>query len=280
MVIDSYSLAERISSEIGFEFTASEGWDREGQRWFELYPTGYPIGQTFTIRTIIGWRRIDVIFRPAIFAGELVEAMRTSDEGGRQTFRAILDTCQNADTEISFIINETVCNPNDDAVWDLPWRSVGLEISKGMLSINKGNIESDMYHIELWTSRMAAAIISLLPLEETVDDFLEVFGLPEGAKMSIEVNRYERDRRNRAAALAIHGYTCSGCDLNMEEKYGNIAAGIIEVHHVKPISELGADYIIDPINDLIPLCPNCHAVVHKCSPPLSIIALRKNLNIN
>ena len=34
------------------------------------------------------------------------------------------------------------------------------------------------------------------------------------------------------------------------------------------VSELGKDYKIDPINDLIPVCSNCHTMLHKKEPPL------------
>jgi 5-methylcytosine-specific restriction protein A len=88
------------------------------------------------------------------------------------------------------------------------------------------------------------------------------------------VNRYERDRRNRAAALAIHGYVCKACDLEMSDRYGPDAAGLIEVHHVTPVSEVGPGYIIDPRTDLVPLCPNCHSVAHRRSPPFSVDELR------
>jgi len=89
------------------------------------------------------------------------------------------------------------------------------------------------------------------------------------------VNRYERDRRNRAAALAIHGYLCKACDLDMGLRYGPAAAGLIEVHHVTLVSEVGPGYIIDPRNDLLPLCPNCHSVAHRRSPPFSVDELRE-----
>lgn len=150
-----------------------------------------------------------------------------------------------------------------------------------MLAINEGDAAEDMRQIELWTSRAAAAVFAILPVEadEEEDDNLsaEVVGLPEGAKTRIEVNRYERDRRNRAAALAIHGFVCKVCDLDMGARYGPTAAGLIEVHHVTPVSEVGEGYIIDPKLDLLPLCPNCHSVIHRRSPPFTVDELREML---
>jgi 5-methylcytosine-specific restriction protein A len=45
---------------------------------------------------------------------------------------------------------------------------------------------------------------------------------------------------------------------------------IIHVHHIVPVSSIGEKYKVDPINDLIPVCPNCHAVFHLSDPPHTI----------
>lgn len=277
---DPRSLAERISAETGLEFSGREGRDSDGTRWLELQPAGYPPGQTFTLHTLIGWRRLDVHFQPGNFAGDLMSAMGSADETGRRTFRTILDVCREADAEVALTINGASCLPDDSAIWETRWRSFGLGVRKGMLAINEGNIEEDMRQIELWTSRVAAAVLALLPLEvedEGLEVSLEVIGLPEGAKVLVETNRYERDRRNRAAALAIHGYSCKACKLDMSERYGAAASGLIEVHHVTPVSQLGEGYIIDPRTDLVPLCPNCHSVTHRRTPPYSVDDLREML---
>ena len=86
-------------------------------------------------------------------------------------------------------------------------------------------------------------------------------GVPEGARRTIQVNRYERDLKNRQAAIKKHGVRCFGCGIKMEEMYGKIARGFIEIHHVKSISTVPEGYRPN-IDDLVPLCPNCHAVVH------------------
>jgi 5-methylcytosine-specific restriction protein A len=278
---DPRSLAERVSVETGLEFSGTEGRETDGSRWLELLPADHPAGQTFTLRTVIGWRRLDVHFRPGNFAGDLMEAMGAADETGRTTFLAVLRACRDAGAETALTINGSARDPDDAGIWDAPWRSFGLVIRKGMLAINEGNAAADMQHIELWTSRAAAAIFALLPVEvegsELEDEAADVAGLPEGAKTRVEVNRYERDRRNRAAALAIHGYACKACDLDLGERYGPAAAGFIEVHHVTPVSQVGENYIIDPRADLLPLCPNCHSVTHRRTPPFSVTELRAML---
>ena len=51
--------------------------------------------------------------------------------------------------------------------------------------------------------------------------------------------------------------------MNFEEKYGAIGKDFIHVHHKIPLSEINEEYIVDPVNDLIPVCPNCHAMLHR-----------------
>lgn len=274
---DPHTFAEVISAETGLEFVGSGGRAKDGVNWLELVPADHPTSQTFAIRTEIGWRRIDVRFRFGSFAAELMASVYAVDESGRQLFKTVLDTCNNAGADVTLILNGTRRNYQDDAIWNEPWRSFEFTISKGMLAINDGNDIADMHLIESWTKLSAAAAIALLPVAEDADDHSDVEGFPEGAKLQIEVNRYERDRRNRLAALAIHGHKCIVCERGMSELYGSVAEGLIEVHHVVPVSEIGPGYIINPQSDLVPLCPNCHSVAHRRSPPYSIGELQNML---
>ncbi len=99
-------------------------------------------------------------------------------------------------------------------------------------------------------------------------------GMPEGAVTKVLVNKYERSPRNRAACLAHYGSSCQGCGFSFAEKYGAIASGYIHVHHLVPVSQIGHDYYVNPIEDLIPLCPNCHAAIHLQTPPFNLEQLR------
>lgn len=94
-------------------------------------------------------------------------------------------------------------------------------------------------------------------------DVHEMDGYPEGSKMTATVNRYERDSRNRKACIDHYGCRCQVCEIDFGKRYGPLATGFIHVHHIVPVSELGDDYIVNPVKDLIPLCPNCHAMVHR-----------------
>jgi len=91
--------------------------------------------------------------------------------------------------------------------------------------------------------------------------------LLEGARKEIESNIYERNSTARQKCLEYHGYSCKVCGIKMEQIYGIIAKYIIEVHHVIPLSQIGKQYIIDPIKDLVPVCPNCHTIIHTKKDP-------------
>ena len=96
----------------------------------------------------------------------------------------------------------------------------------------------------------------------------------EGKKSTATVNRYERDLRLRLEAINRHGLNCMACGFNFEDVYGELGSGFIHVHHLNPLAEVGEEHSVDPQTDLAPLCPNCHSMVHRRSPALSIQELR------
>lgn len=97
----------------------------------------------------------------------------------------------------------------------------------------------------------------------------------EGALKSSVTRKFERSRINRAICLRHHGFRCKGCGLLLQERYGPLGTNVIHVHHVVPVSKMGGSYILDPQSDLIPLCPNCHNIVHRTDPPVAIEVLRE-----
>lgn len=91
---------------------------------------------------------------------------------------------------------------------------------------------------------------------------LESTGTIEGNKIVRYSTYYERNPYNRAKAIEIHGCYCHACGFDFEKVYGEIGKGYIQVHHINPISETGP-IEINPSKDLIPLCSNCHSIVHR-----------------
>jgi len=85
----------------------------------------------------------------------------------------------------------------------------------------------------------------------------------EGAKMTILVNKYERSSKARENAIKYHGLSCKVCGINFKNRYGEIGEDFIHIHHLVPIHEVGKDYKINYKTDLIPVCPNCHSMLHR-----------------
>lgn len=96
----------------------------------------------------------------------------------------------------------------------------------------------------------------------------------EGELQEVVCTRYERNREAREACIALKGYSCAVCGMDFESRYGEIGTGFIHVHHVVPISSIGDNYQVNPATDLVPVCPNCHNMLHRRNPPYSIVELR------
>lgn len=96
----------------------------------------------------------------------------------------------------------------------------------------------------------------------------------EGATRQITINVYERNPRVRTICINHYGLNCSVCGFNFEKVYGAIGASFIHVHHLKSLSEIGKGYKLNPIKDLRPVCPNCHAMLHRQKPVYSIEELK------
>lgn len=104
----------------------------------------------------------------------------------------------------------------------------------------------------------------------------------EGLKKQVTVNKYERSSLARKKCIDFHGLNCYVCDMNFLNYYGEIGAGFIHVHHLVPIHQIGKEYKVNYKEDLVPVCPNCHAMLHRKNngSEISIEELKKMIKIN
>ena len=96
----------------------------------------------------------------------------------------------------------------------------------------------------------------------------------EGKRKKVLGTRVERSKKVRDQCLKHWGYSCQVCGLNFEDRYGTIGKDFIHVHHLNPVALTG-ETKTDPVNDLRPVCPNCHSMLHKKYPPFSLEGLKK-----
>jgi hypothetical protein len=102
----------------------------------------------------------------------------------------------------------------------------------------------------------------------------------EGNIREVLCNQYERDPQARRKCVEIHGLNCHICGFNFQKFYGDYGENFIHVHHLVPISKIGKDYIVNPEKDLIPLCANCHAIVHRVDPPYTPQQVKEVINLS
>ena len=99
----------------------------------------------------------------------------------------------------------------------------------------------------------------------------------EGGRQAVTVNRYERDPRLRIECLNYYGPICRVCSFDFKATYGAIGRDYCHIHHTKPLASLEGPTEVNPITDLIPLCPNCHAMIHRRTPAPEIQELKSML---
>ena len=156
-------------------------------------------------------------------------------------------------------------------------------ISKAKMIIKENRLQEALNHI-INSHRIDSLLKEKAKdvlLENTIiyPDEVSNIEFIEGNSKKVFVNIYERNNEAKRICLKEHGYTCFVCQFNFENIYGDLGKNFIHVHHLKPLSEIKEAYKINPIDDLCPVCPNCHAMLHKRNPPYSIDEL-KNIIAN
>lgn len=143
-------------------------------------------------------------------------------------------------------------------------QSIEIEIS--------GRLRSDSTVVEgivSDSSRLAVEIITefvLGALKPEVDSDPDIAfeSVEEGIGQTVTVNRYERDPNIRRACIAHFGAVCNVCGFDFGVTYGSLGVNFIEVHHIVPLAQSGgAGVLVDPTRDVIPVCSNCHSMIHR-----------------
>jgi 5-methylcytosine-specific restriction protein A len=273
-MIDGPSIAESITSRLGVPFHGTASTSPDGVVVI-LSPLGVERTQGFEITTLVGWRCVTTEFTPATYAGPLLATMGDADAHRKGLFLRLLDCARTAGAEVVVRINDLPVDLSRPDSLPAKWRGLNVTLTSRPLEIDQS---SDRQIRELaleWSSRLVAAVVALLPLEPSP---LSTDGKEEGDAYDVLVRRYERSQINRTACIAVHGVTCHACGFDFALAYGPDGEGVIEVHHIRPVSTVGPATLIDPVNDLVPLCANCHRMAHQRRPtPYSVAEIQRML---
>lgn len=133
-------------------------------------------------------------------------------------------------------------------------------LSNGLSTAPQGPMRLKDNLLTYVAQNFSSQIKIVYPDEVCIESEMELI---EGAVKRVVVNQYERNPIARQKCIEHYGLTCQICGVDFEKRYGSLGKGFIHVHHLRPISDVNKQYVIDYTKDLIPVCPNCHAMLHR-----------------
>ncbi len=103
------------------------------------------------------------------------------------------------------------------------------------------------------------------------DEKYEEIPIVEGKSITANRKVYERSRKLRELAINYFSnggqIVCRACGFDFYKTYGDHGKGYIEIHHLTPVYSYGSENIEKTLNDalsnLVPLCSNCHSMIHR-----------------
>lgn len=189
--------------------------------------------------------------------------------------------------------------------FDCNWAHLPFELDRPCINCHK--LKTKGYKIDLERGRAVkeidAATFNAIKAELLAAGALRASRASHRAKIEavsrqslpihrrVEAEEGERAMREavffrRCAALARQAkrrdkYTCQVCGFKFHEQYGTDGANFIECHHLKAFSEAKSD---EPrkttLKDVTALCANCHRMVHRQRPPISVASLRRKIQFH
>ena len=250
---DPAAVAARLTNRFGVAVAARVEPASTGTT-VRVMPSDLHPHEGFVVEATLGWRSIESRFSAGPYAGGLVSQLGTASPEERRIASAFLQSMEKQGGRVTFQVNREAQQTDQPADWPTQeWTSIDLSVRRTGVVVDELSEAEVAEAITSWCGGILGVVIALARVEETAAAVEK--GIPEGARQTVIVNRYERSRVNRAACMAALGTSCLACGFDFRAVYGPEAEGFIHVHHVRPVSELGRGYIVDPTRDLVPVCP-------------------------
>ncbi len=244
------------------------------ERSLEVIPFGVEPLAGFSVRYRPGWRSAEAELVPGEFSAPLIAQMGRVGPEGRSAFAAFAESLTGRKTQLHFRVNGVNTPPSECSQWPEEWTSIELRARSAFQEIRTEDLAQALSLISGLVVPIFGMAVALVGVEDHDED---VYGATEGNPIQTISTHYERKKVNREACIQLKGVRCRACQFNFEEFYGPRGAGYVEIHHTTPVSQLGPDYRLNITRDLEPLCANCHAMVHRTSPPLRIEELTEQI---
>lgn len=241
---------------------------QNGHHQYRLYPVE---DRPFVVDITFTATRVSADLEPKASA-QFVNDMGMQPESKRILFTKHANIIRSHGYKISMSINDRPVDPVDNTMWGDNWRKMKLHITR-VLDESESNPEAIVLELSPLVMGMILSLAVLVPNDEQWKHM-------DGAEKERWVKTYERNPINRAICISVKGTRCSVCDLDFGERYGEIGTGFIHVHHIIPVSRMNGPRELNPLTDLIPVCPNCHYMLHRRDPPFPPDELRDILKNN
>lgn len=105
----------------------------------------------------------------------------------------------------------------------------------------------------------------------------ELIQSEEGNRKPVTQSKIERNPKNRRKCIEFHGPHCYICgedgewleDDALKLNKEGLPKGWLQCHHIEELSKTGPTKT-DPEKDMIPLCADCHTMMHLTDPAMSV----------
>lgn len=209
--------------------------------------------------------RLVIEIYPQKYGGYILNEMALAEENKRKRFVMFKEMLEDEGAKVEFLVNGNNVFGNE---WPKIWRSFKGKIILVPIPDIDG-LDKEFSVLSEWMKFSFDFVFLLLNIIDK-DNEIGTSIQTEGTPVEIRSIRYERNPINRQLCLHRKGYSCAVCGMNFYDVYGKIGFHFIEVHHTTPVSSMKPDYVFDVDRDLVPLCSNCHAMVHRRNPPYSV----------
>ena len=212
--------------------------------------------------------RLKISVKPEKYGTFFVNNIGKASLSQKEAFCAMWDNLTNG--VLSIKVNNEILTKERFLNYSEVWNEFELNLS--VFPLEDSETEPKEIIVAEYVLSIYAMIFSLISFE--------IEGFSEGKEIKVMSTKHERNTLNRQICLEAKGYKCSVCNILLEDIYGPIAKRFIEVHHSNPVADMDDNYVVKPIKELFPVCPNCHAMLHRKNPPYSIDELRKIVSQN
>ena len=213
--------------------------------------------------------RLVIEITPQLHGGYILHDMSLASPEKKSLFFEYQEMLKQLGAKVRFCVNGSAITVDS---WPSSWRNFSSKIT--LIPIPED--VSELEYLKEWVVRSVELIFTLLTISDVENEDPQSIQT-EGTPHIIKAIRYERNPINRQLCLFRKGYSCAVCGMNFEDVYGELGHHYIEVHHTTPVSTMKEGYVFNVDRDLVPLCSNCHSMVHRQDPPLSVDQLKEIL---